>query len=259
MLRHAPQRTHLSASQAASSASNFVRPVVHQHDVHLFGTVDLVVLPRSLNERDEVSDRLPGRGTRRELEKAGHVLETRHQLFDAHERDVHAGQRRCKSDVSLVLDERDRTGVRRQEVAARDPEICLEELGPKRDPSCPRELVRFCVEWRAQPFVEQPSAVVNAKVNRGSHDVAWRIPQQLDDVLAEVRLTHVHSEPFEVLVHAQLLAEHALGLHGALNAVLADDLAEYRERLGRSLRPVYTGSVRGEPFFGPLQILIQIP
>ena len=71
-------------------------------------------------------------------------------------------------------------------------------------------------------------AVVHAQVNRGPHDVARRLTQQLDDVLAEVGLTYVHAEALEVRIHPQLLAEHALGLHGALDAVLAHDVAQYR-------------------------------
>ena len=131
--------------------------------MHLFGTVDLVVLPRSLDERDEVPDRLPRRGARRELEKPGHVLELRHQLLDAHAGHVNAGKRCREADIALVLYERDRPGVRRQEVAAGDPQIGGEELGAERIPCRSRELVRFRVQRRTQTFVEESSAVVTLR------------------------------------------------------------------------------------------------
>jgi hypothetical protein len=201
---------------------------------------------------------LAGRGPRRELDEARQVVEARDDLLDAHERDVHAWERGADPDVPLVLDERDGTGLGDEEVGARDAHVGGEELLPERDARRGDERLGVTVERRAQALVEEAAAVVEAEVHHRRHDVARGLPEDLDDVLAQVGLAHADLEPLEVLVHPELLGEHAFCLHDRAHVVLADDAPKHRERIIRGLRPVHVGAVGLEVALGLLEVPIQV-
>ena len=99
--------------------------------------------------------------------------------------------------------------------------------------------------------MEQLADVLLLEVDGGHHDVAGRLPQELDDALAEVGIDDLDPPLDEVGVQVAFLGEHRLALHQALDAVVAQDPVDDPVVLVRVARPVHVGaestSVAGRP------------
>src|SRR2546428_692550 len=74
------------------------------------------------------------------------------------------------------------------------------------------------------------------------HDVGGRLPAELHDPLAEVRVPHLDAVRLEVLVEMALLGEHRLALHQPRHAVLAQDPVHDAVVLVGIARPVHRGA-----------------
>ena len=83
----------------------------------------LAVALRSGQDVDVVRDRLAGRRPRQQAHQRGDVLERRHDLLDARNRDVDLGQRGGQRGVALVGDEHDRARLGDEEIAAGDAHV----------------------------------------------------------------------------------------------------------------------------------------
>lgn len=87
--------------------------------------------------------------------------------------------------------------------------------------------------------MEKPLDVGKGQVDGRAYDVAWRFPQELDQVFPEVGFVHLHPQGLEKGVHPKLLREHALGLHHPLHPVAGHNLPQDAVGFLGILRPVH--------------------
>ncbi len=129
---------------------------------------------------------------------------------------MHARQSLREIAVALVGDDDAAARLGDQEVGAGDADIGGEEFFPQLGARLGQDVAAFVEHAvRRQIGVRLAEAflpVLLVEVERGRDDVAGQLVTQLDDVFAEIGLDRGDAVAFQVVVDAQLLADHRLAL-----------------------------------------------
>ena len=115
--------------------------------------------------------------------------------------------------VPLIGHDHRRAGLGDQCVRAADAEAGAHELGAQllaRGAHLAADVVR--VEGLAGRLGQQPGGDVAVHVDGGGDDVRGALVGELHQPFAEIRLRDVDAAPFEVVIEADLLADHRLRL-----------------------------------------------
>ena len=217
--------------------------VVEQDQVELVGSFQLAGPSRSLHERRVDGELLAGRTLGENGQEYGEVRHGRDDLFHAHHRHVHAGQRGRHAAVALVGDEDHRARLGHGEVGAGDAEVGGEKFLAQ---FLARDLGEHLgVGGQAGPLQlarEQLGHLALRLVDRGGDDVRGPLVGELDDVLAEVGLHRRHADGLQRIVEMNLLGGHRLGFHGHPGAGPPGDVEHDVARLLRGRREVHVAA-----------------
>ena len=92
-------------------------------------------------------------------------------------------------------------------------------------------------------LLEEFTHIVMIEVDSGHHDMARRLPLELDDALSKVGFHHLDAVALKEGVHLALLSEHALALDNFLHVMLTEDAQYNLIELSGILRPMNDTSV----------------
>ena len=221
--------------------------VVDDHDVELFGAIDLVLVTRPGDLGRVHGQRLPGR---RASEQGHHQVELIPVLNDslhAHHHHVNRRQRRDHASVPFVGHDDHRARVGNGEVASADPHAGVEELLSERPSGERAEFLGVGAEVVAPVTVEELRDRGGALVECGSEDVGRGLVGELDDPLPEIGFDDFDAVTLEGMVEFDLLGQHRLRLHRHAHVVAASDVENGRVRLVGVGGPVNLGTA---PFGG---------
>ena len=263
----AVHRAHVQAGAAADAgqhlavaAAKQVRPpVVENDDVHLLRPVGLPLAARPGEERRVDRELLPRGRPRKQAQQHGEVGGRRHEPLHAHDRHVHARDRRDEPRVALVGDKADRAGGRDPEVRAGDPDVCVQERLAQLRPGGVRQRLELGRDPLSLHRREQLSHLLGGLLDRRRDDVHGVLAGELEDVLAEIGLDRSDAHGRERLVQADLLGRHRLRLRGQLRARVAAHARDVLARLRTGAREEDLAAARlerlGEPRDVPVEVV----
>ncbi len=203
---HAPQRMQRSASRT-SLAEHARAAAVHDDEVHVLGAVELALALRTREHVDVVRDRLAGRRARQEAHQRRDVLQRRHDLLDAGDRDVDLRQRGRQRRVAFVRDEHHGPALRDEEIAAGDAHVGRQIMLAQHAARLEAELLDAGLQRRAVRLVEELGDLLLRLVQRRADDVRRRLViVDLQDVLAEVGLDDLQPGRLDRVIERGLLA-----------------------------------------------------
>ena len=216
--------------------------IVHQHHMVLVRPIQIALPPRPGGERRVDREILPGGRARQQPQQAGGILERRHDLLDARQHDMDARQRLGQVAVALVGDDHRAAGLRDQEIRPGDADIGGQELLPQLGPRLGQDVAAL-VEHPVSRQIGVRLAklllpVLAVKVEGRGDDVARQLVAQLDNVFAEIGLHRRDAVALQVLVHADLLGDHALALGHRPRAGLLADRQHLRTGIVRGGAPM---------------------
>ena len=159
---HARAAADAAQRLPTSLASTSDAPAVDEDEVHVLGAVEFARALDAGQDVDVVRDRLPGRRARQQPHQRRDVLERRHDLLDAGDRDVHFRQRRRQRRVAFVGDHDDRPRFGDEEVAARDAHVGGQVVRAQHPARLEAQLVDPVLPRLAVPLVEQLRDLVAA-------------------------------------------------------------------------------------------------
>ena len=120
---------------------------VDDDEVHVLGAVKFALALDPGQNVDVVRDRLPGRRAWEQPHQRRDILQCRHDLLDARDRDMHARQRGTHSTVDFVCYDRQRACFRNGEIRPGDAHVGVDKLLPEVNTRCVDE---FC--WLVAGF-----------------------------------------------------------------------------------------------------------
>ena len=192
-------------------------PVVQQDQVKLIGSVEFVRAPRTGHKGRVRAYALTRPTERGLLEDESQVLPCGYDLVYPNDGYMNRRERRCHAGVSLIRDEDQGSGLRDEEVPPSDAHVGAQEFLTH---LVSREESQFVRARAASAFsaegvclrIKEGKHLLASLVRGGHEDVGWVLAGELDDVLAQVRLTYVKSVRLELAVEFDLFGSHRLGL-----------------------------------------------
>ena len=256
---HARAAADAAQRLADLAAENGRAAAVDQDEIHVLGAVELAFAFRPGQDVDVVGDRLAGRRARQKAHERRDVLQRRHDLLDARDRDVHFRQRRRQRRIALVGDQHHGSGFGDEEIAARDAHVGRQVVLPQHAARLEAELLDAGLARGAVFFVEEIGDLVLRLVQRGTDDVRRRlVVVDLQDVFAEVGLDDGEPGRLDRVIERRLLADHRFRLDDLAHVVACGDLEHQRVDLGGGLRPQDGGAARGGVLLEHLQPDVEI-
>mgnify|MGYP003668516988 CR=1 FL=1 len=144
------------------------------------------------------------------------------------------------------------------EVAAGDAHVGREELAAQ-------HLARLVDQIRYRGLGravvvrgEQFGDLLLGLVYGGRDDVRGWLLGELDDVLAQIGLDHLHAVGDQRLVQADLLGDHGLALGHRLRVVTLADFEHDAPRLGRVARPVHVTAGGRDRRLVLLEVVVEV-
>src|SRR5262245_58440066 len=130
-------------------------------------------------------------------------------------------------------------------------------MSPQQPPRLASELGDVGLARLLVLLLEKVRHLVPALVHYGRDDVRGRLPGELQDVLAEVRLHYLDAGPLQRMVEVAFLGDHGLGLHRFARAVPPGDLAHDAVYVLTRLGPVDRRSASGRVTLELLQVEVE--
>ena len=231
-----------------------LRPaVIDDDDVDLFARCGTPV------ERGVGRYGLPGGRAGQQAGEDGERPVVGDHLFESHDGDVQVGERSAEVRVALVGADGERPGFRHSEIDASHGDVGAEEFGAQVNPGLVREVGRVAVAGFGMPhFFEEGADLFTADGDRGQHDVAGRLVQQLHDALPQVAFDGIDAALEQIGRQSALLRQHRLALDEVLAAVSRYELPDRAVHLVGIRSPVDDDAVGGGVAFELFEVMGQV-
>jgi hypothetical protein len=197
-------------SEPAASA------VVHEHNVKLSAFSRPGEVRRILGKR-----RTHG-ASRKQTKENAHVFHSRNELLNTDARDVQGRNGGAYIGIALVCADYECSRLGDSEVPARHSRSGSQETRASVVAHGLGEEMWIVVIRVGPNFPrEDPCNVMPCLVNGGNYDVAWGLPVELLDALAEIGFGYPNSPVFKEVRHSAFFLEHGLALDQLCHAPLA--------------------------------------
>ncbi|MNK91940.1 hypothetical protein D3C87_1120570 [compost metagenome] len=178
------------------------------------------------------------------------MFELGHDLFHAHDGDVHVRHGRRQPAIALVFHQPQGARVGRREVHARQADIGINERLAQGAPPRLDQAVDVFRVGRVGNMLGEQAGDVGLRLVNGRHDDMRRLfAGQLHDVLAHVRFQARHAARFQIVIELDFLAGHRLALDEARRPVPFGDGVDDGVGLLAILGPVHLHAGRRQLVF----------
>src|SRR5580658_2354416 len=209
------RRPELVHSQPVGAA------IVNNHDMHLGAGARLAKMRRVLRHRNAQSL------TRQQPDEHAEVLDTWHQLLDAHGNDVQRRRIGGQVRVSLIGADRYGAGLGDGEIATGKARVRVQnDRAGRLWLRIGKVMNVVVVGIRAQFAREHLGDITSGFVYRWAYDVAWRLVVELLDPLAEIGFSHLDAGGAHIFIKAAFVGEHRLGLDQSPRASGTKDVVD---------------------------------